>query len=205
MKKQKYYVVWKGHKPGIYQSWEECNAQIFGFIGALYKSFPDLRSAEKAYSEKPHLHFQKQKKTAGAYISGGIILDSISVDGACNTVTGDMEYRGVYTKTGEEWFRRGPFPDATNNIGEFLAIVHALALLKKTNNKMPVYSDSHTALVWIKNKRAKTKLVKTDRNDEIFDLIRRAEHWLEKNTFENPLIKWVTSAWGEIPADFGRK
>lgn len=43
-----------------------------------------------------------------------------------------MEYRGVYVRTGQELFRIGPYPDGTNNVGEFLALVHALALLKKT-------------------------------------------------------------------------
>lgn len=42
-----------------------------------------------------------------------------------------MEYRGVDTKTRKQIFIQGPFEEGTNNIGEFLAIVHGLALLKK--------------------------------------------------------------------------
>jgi ribonuclease HI len=205
---KKYYVVWKGAVPGIYGSWEECAGQIHGFTGALYKAFPSRESAEAALKEKPHLHIGTKKtkrESAPVKRSCGIIRESICVDGAWNTATGDMEYRGVYTRTGEELFRKGPYADGTNNIGEFLAIVHALALLKKKKNKMPVYSDSRTALTWVRNKRTKTKLEQTAKNVLLFELLARAEKWLKENPFENPLLKWETAVWGENPADFGRK
>ncbi len=204
MPKSKFYVVWKGLKPGIYDKWEDCAAQIRGFEGALYKSFVDLSIAEKAYREKPHLHMGKSVKTNNQSAEG-IIRDSLAVDGAWNTVSGDMEYRGVYVKTGQEIFRKGPYRDGTNNIGEFLAIVHALAYLQQHKSKMPVYSDSQTAITWVRNKRANTKLQRTERNAELFDLISRAETWLLSHSWENRLIKWNTPVWGEIPADFGRK
>ena len=205
MGKPKFYVVWKGARPGIYSTWNECEAQIKGVPGALYKSFETKDAAEQAFTQKPHLHLQKAKKSLPESSKKGIIRESICVDGAWNTATGDMEYRGVYTRTGEEIFRMGPYADGTNNIGEFLAIVHALALLAKQQNKMPVYSDSHTALTWVKNKRANTKLQRTDKNEVLFDLIERAEFWLKNNRYLNPLLKWETPLWGEIPADFGRK
>jgi ribonuclease HI len=116
-----------------------------------------------------------------------------------------MEYRGVYTKTGEEVFRQGPFKEGTNNIGEFLALVHGLALLKQKNSPLPVYTDSKTALAWIKTKKAKTKLEKNELNAALFDLISRAEKWLVENEYTTQILKWETTAWGEIPADFGRK
>jgi ribonuclease HI len=98
------------------------------------------------------------------------------------------------------------FPDATNNVGEFLALVHGLAYLQKHNlNDMPIYSDSRNAILWIKNKECRTKLEQTKRNAPVFDLIRRGEHWLKNNKYQNPILKWETEDWGEIPADFGRK
>ena len=127
------------------------------------------------------------------------------MDAAWNTKTGDMEYQGVYLLTGARLFLKGPFPDATNNIGEFLAIVHALALLAKQNSELPIYSDSMTAISWIRKKKANTKLERTTRNAEVFDLIERAETWLATHRFKNPIIKWETEEWGENPADFGRK
>jgi ribonuclease HI len=207
MGKIKFYVVWKGAKPGIYTTWQECSAQITGFTGALYKSFSNIEEAERALNHNPYQHIGKSEKITPTIpkTQKKIIRNSFCVDAAWNTKTKIMEYRGVLTQTGEEIFRRGPFPDSTNNIGEFLAIVHALALLQKSKNKMPVYSDSHTALVWVKNKRANTKLERTNNNAELFDLISRAEAWLRDFSFENPLIKWETKSWGEIPADFGRK
>lgn len=40
MKKNKVYVVRKGHNPGIYKKWDECEKQIKGFPSAEYRSFP---------------------------------------------------------------------------------------------------------------------------------------------------------------------
>jgi ribonuclease HI len=209
MEKNKVYVVWKGKKPGIYSSWKDCQEQIFGFTGALYKSFPGRAEAEAALKQNPWRHIgagekkniPEMKKAA----AGKIIHESICVDAAWNTVSKLMEYRGVYTRTGEEIFHGGPYQDATNNIGEFLAIVHGLSLLYRKKSKIPVYSDSHTAITWVKNKHAKTKLEITSRNTELFQLIERAEKWLFEHIYENKIIKWETDQWGEIPADFGRK
>jgi len=116
-----------------------------------------------------------------------------------------MEYRGVYLRTGKEIFHQGPFKEGTNNIGEFLAIVHALALQVSRQSRFPIYSDSMNALTWVKKKKCGTKLAQTTANEPIFDLIDRAEKWLNSHTWDIPLFKWDTKAWGEIPADFGRK
>ena len=197
-KKQKYYVVWKGIKPGIYQSWEDCKQQINAFEGARYKSYESEEEAKQAY------HFP-EKTFAKKVLKPQFVYPSIAVDAACSGNPGLMEYRGVDTKTGAEIFRKGPYPDATNNIGEFLAIVHALALMKNKKTFFPIYTDSMTALSWVKNKKAKTKLEKTEKNHEVFVLLQKAELWLINNSVEVPLLKWPTDAWGEIPADFGRK
>jgi len=127
------------------------------------------------------------------------------VDAACSGNPGKMEYRGVCVATGEEIFHFGPLEGGTNNIGEFLGIVHALALLKQQNNAIPVYSDSTNAIKWVKKKKCNTKLKPTNENKYLFELISRAEKWLTENDYPNPIIKWETDKWGEIPADFGRK
>lgn len=209
--KKKFYVVWEGRVPGVYSSWDKCKEQIFGYENAKYKSFTSIEAAEKAYAENPwkHLNSKSEKdaiKSKGSAItSGKIIKKSLAVDAACSGNPGLMEYRGVFTASGEEIFHQGPFEDGTNNIGEFLAIVHALAFLKKNGNDLPIYSDSRNAIKWIEKKKCNTTLKKTDRNHYIFELIERAEKWLNLNTYKNPIIKWETSKWGEIPADFGRK
>lgn len=205
----KFYVVWVGVKPGVYTSWKDCQKQTKHFEGARFKSFPNQAQAEYALKDNMWKYLGKKSKAATKAKSGnlgvGIIQDSISVDAACSGNPGDMEYQGVFTKTGELIFHKGPYPDATNNIGEFLAIVHALALLKQQDKNMPIYTDSQTAMSWVKNKHAKTKLEHTTRNNEVFDLIQRAEAWLKTHSWDIPIYKWDTENWGEIPADFGRK
>ncbi|MDG1320835.1 MAG: reverse transcriptase-like protein, partial [Polaribacter sp.] len=133
-------------------------------------------------------------------------LESISVDAACSGNPGKMEYRGVLTHNKKQLFLKGPYPNGTNNIGEFLALVHGIALLKSKNKEsIPIYSDSRTAMSWVKQKKCKTNLHFDASNEDLLVLIKRAENWLKENTFKNPILKWETKAWGEIPADFGRK
>ena len=207
--KNNYYVVWVGHNPGVYDNWAECQRQIKGFADAKFKGFPDKDTAEKAYSLS-YAQFMKisavhdvRIKTNGN--SNKPVYPSLAVDAAWNTASGDMEYRGVDAHSGKEIFKQGPFCDGTNNIGEFLAIVHGLAFLQKQGSKIPVYTDSVTAISWVRRKQANTKLVQTSRNAILFELINRAEVWLRTNKWENPILKWETRIWGEIPADFGRK
>ena len=209
MAKRKFYVVWNGVNPGIYDNWEDCKLQVLGFENAQYKSFETFAEAREAY-EQGSITYRQQaiKKTADSVknVSESLYLsESLAVDAACSGNPGAMEYRGVFVATGKELFRVGPLAQGTNNIGEFLAIVHALALMKQKNIVMPVYSDSLNAITWVRKKQCKTKLEQTAVNAPIFDLISRAERWLHSNTYSNPVLKWDTAAWGEIPADFGRK
>lgn len=201
--KQKWYVVWQGIKPGIYETWSECKKQIDGFNRALYKSFSSCKEAEKAYKSNPRFYIGR--KTNKKEILKEIDYDSLSVDAACSGNPGDMEYRGVCTKTKEEVFHAGPFQKGTNNIGEFLAIVHGLIWLKQKSISIPIYSDSETAILWVHNKRCKTKLKNCENNRQIFNLIEEAEKWLKDNSYTNKILKWDTKKWGEILADFNRK
>lgn len=210
MSKNKFFVVWEGKEPGIYRSWDDCKRQIHGYEGAIYKGFATEAEAREAIGSPCWDYVGKnakaQKPTVEEIARVGMPnFESISVDAACSGNPGLMEYRGVYTKTGEEIFRQGPFKDGTNNVGEFLALVHGLAFLKQKNSMLPIYTDSKTALAWLKTKKAKTKLDKTENNAILFELIRRAEKWLSENQYNTQVFKWETEVWGEIPADFGRK
>jgi len=205
MSGKKWYVVWKGLEPGVYSTWVECKQQIDGFEGARYKSFETQTQAVEAYRSDFGNYIGIKKKTNPIRNSSAVILHSLAVDAACSGNPGKMEYRGVYVETGKEIFHFGPLEEATNNIGEFLALVHGLALLKKQNSSIPIYSDSANAILWVKNKKCKTKLNPCEANESVFDLIDRAEKWLNENTYSNPILKWDTQTWGEIPADFGRK
>lgn len=210
MSKKKYYVVWVGRQTGIFETWEDCNEQIFGYPKAVYKSFKTKELAEQAFNSSSHEFigkdiFETELTELQLKKIGEPIKDSISVDGAWNTSTGIVEYQGVYTKTGKVLFKAGPFEDGTNNIVEFLAIVHALAYCKQKNIKLPIYSDSRNAIGWVRNKVARTNHNKSNENAKLFELIDRAIKWLNENTYENEILKWETKAWGENPADFGRK
>ncbi len=210
MSKNKFFVVWEGKEPGIYRSWEECKRQIHGYQGAIFKGFSTEAEAREAMVS-PCWDFigknAKPKQPTAVDIAkyGSPNFESLSVDAACSGNPGVMEYRGVYSKTAEEIFRQGPFKEGTNNIGEFLALVHGLAFLKQKNSPLPIYTDSKTALAWVRNKKANTLLVKNNDNALLFDLVTRAENWLKENKYTTKILKWETVVWGEIPADFGRK
>lgn len=206
-KKPKFYVVWKGHQTGIFENWEQCKKQIDNYPGAQYKSYETKATAEYAFQQKPEkmLYAKTAPKPTANQSKSQIIQESIAVDGACSGKTGLAEYQGVYVKTGERLFHQGPFPNGTNNLMEFLAIVHALAYCKQKNINMPIYTDSKTAMSWIKKKKANTTHGRDAGNKQIFDLVDRAELWLQTNAVSLPLLKWETDQWGEIPADFNRK
>jgi ribonuclease HI len=207
VKKQKYYVVWQGHNPGIYTSWDECKVQVHNYTNAVYKSFESKAEAERAFKAGPETRKPVYAaKKSSSLSKSGIIKESLSVDAACSGNPGLMEYRGVWVADHAEIFHFGPVPEGTNNIGEFLAIIHGLALLQKQEYyKTPIYTDSKTAMSWVLKKKANTKLKPTSRNKELFEMIRRGEKWLKENKWDNPILKWDTKNWGEIPADFDRK
>ena len=219
----------------MYSSWEACQEAVSGVSGAKYKSFKSQAEAEdafemgeEAYEEANACDDRTSNNSSKSGNSGNsssscdiskpirpaynpaklpaeAIREAIAVDAACSGNPGAMEYRGVYLADGKEIFHYGPV-HGTNNIGEFLAIVHGLALLKQKGlDNMPIYSDSVNAQLWVRKHQCKTTLVRNDQTDKLYQMIERAEAWLRDNTYKNPIIKWQTDKWGEIPADFGRK
>lgn len=209
-KKQKFYVVWYGNPAGIFGSWKECQLSIRGVSGAQYKSFPTFAEAKKAYN-KEYADYKgkntKKKTLTKEQLAkiGEPNLYSIAVDAASSGNPGKMEYRGVDTQTHKQLFHQGPFQQGTNNIGEFLALVHGIAYLKQQKSDRILYTDSRIAMGWVRKKKCNTKLKKTQKNAKLFELVARAEHWLKTNSYQTKIVKWETKAWGEIPADFGRK
>ena len=210
-KKKKYYTVWKGHKTGVFETWNDCKAMIKDFQGAQYKSFSTFDAAKTALKGNYFDYVGKNKGFTSELSSeqlkkiGQPNYNSISVDAASSGNPGIMEYRGVDTKTKKQLFIQGPFDEGTNNIGEFLALVHGLAILKKNKSERLLYTDSRTAMSWVRKKNCNTKLERNEKNKPVFDLVERAIDWLKNNTYNTVIVKWETKAWGEIPADFGRK
>lgn len=206
-KKSKWYVVWQGHETGVYDSWDECKAQIDGYQGARYKSFDSHNEATRAYEDGAEAYIRHNYTSREEALSQQApVVRALAVDAASSGNPGVMEYRGVLIDERREVFHVGPFNRGTNNIGEFLAIVHGLALLTKHNLTMPIYSDSVTAIAWVRNRRCKTLLPRTAETEHLLTVVARAEEWLRTNRYDHiPILKWDTSRWGEIPADFGRK
>ncbi|QJD86522.1 ribonuclease H [Cohnella herbarum] len=217
MAKQKFYVVWVGRKPGVYASWADCQEQINKFDDAKFKSYETKAAAELAYKEGWKKHWGSGKPagagagsrfkpgTTGVETTEEIDYDSISVDVGTSGNPGPVEYKGVDTQTGEVVFSVGPIRKGTNNLGEFLAIVHGLAYLQKKGSNKTVYSDSVNALKWVKQKEVSSTLVRDESTKEIWELVDRAVQWLKMNKYPNKVVKWQTKQWGEIKADYGRK
>ena len=222
-KKQKYYVVWQGKKPGIYSDWDACKEQVHGVLGAQYKGFDSMAEAEAAsrlpYNSVVANNTSTASKTSQANVltidENGMtavkpgtenppVLDALAVDAACSGNPGVMEYQGIYIPTRTRVFHYRA-EKGTNNIGEFLAIVHGLSYLKKHRLNQIIYSDSANAISWVRQKVCKSKLPEDASTAELWDYIHRAEQWLRTNSYTTEIRKWDTDRWGEIPADFGRK
>lgn len=216
--KQKFYVVWQGRRPGVYDSWDECKAQTEGSVGAMYKSFNSKDEAMRAFEDGMPQDYYKRKGEPKQKLQNPpsnrhdtvlplpleVKAEAWAVDAACSGNPGKMEYRAVDLTTGEEVFHFGPMR-GTNNIGEFLAIVHAAALLTQKQKQLTIYSDSRNAILWYRAKQCRTRLPLNEKNRPALDLVKRAESWLQTHTCNLDVIKWNTGKWGEIPADFGRK
>lgn len=211
---KKYYVVWNGVETGVFDNWEDCKQQINGYKDAKYKSFDSREAAIEAYRGNPADHLGLIRRiaahramTVNYAAFPEIDQNAIAVDAACSHNPGPVEYQGVNVGSGTRIFHVGPLQQGTNNIGEFLALVHALALLDKHGrHDITIYSDSRTAQGWVKKGKCNTKIAPTPDNAPLRALIARAETWLANHRpLRNPIIKWQTERWGEIPADFGRK
>lgn len=214
MARARYYVVWAGREPGIYRDWARCQAQVDGFSGAQFRSYDSMAEAERAWvegggdpmplddePETPPSPLQLEAASPAPRTPPG----SIAVDAACSGNPGPMEYRGVDIDTGEQLFHVGPM-QGTNNIGEFLAIVHGLSWLQRQQRPGPIYSDSTIAIGWVGRAAARTTLVRNASTEQAWTLLARAQHWLRQGVPRDVEIrKWPTRRWGEIPADFGRK
>ena len=209
---KKYYVVWEGREPGVYDNWEDAADQVTEFPGAKYKSFPSMEEAVAAFRGEAASHLRSlvnMVRKAPVKIDYSafpeIDTDAWAVDASCMGNPGVMEYQGVEVGTGRQLFKVGPFPKGTNNIGEYLAIVHALALMEQKGERHTIYSDSMTAQGWVRKGAANTKIPLSPETAQLLSLVNRADRWLQTHTFRVPVRKWLTEQWGEIPADFGRK
>ena len=138
-----------------------------------------------------------------------------AVDGATAGNPGPSEYRCIDLASGEVIFQQ-KIGSATNNITEFLAVIHAMAKAIKDGIKTDIYTDSMTALAWVKYKRCNSSLKPGRYTQFASDLKIRGEKFLQGIELDlkefdvikfsnGEVLKWFTEMWGEIPADYGRK
>jgi len=205
MAKNKAYVVWDGYEPGIYDTWAECEEQIKGYSGAKFKGFPSEKLAKEAFMNGPEEQKTKEQKMVRSQSQEGIVYDSICVDGACSGNPGQGAYQCVDVKTGEQLFIETDFEETTNNVMEFLALWKGIKYLYDNNIDRPIYSDSISAMAWVRDKKCRSSIKQTDKNFDSIAMIRKAENWLSSTKYNVTILKWDTKNWGEIPADFGNK
>lgn len=204
---KKFYVVRKWKKTWIFYSRDECKESVNWFSDAKYKWFSSKQDAELALQEWREKYYEvknvaKKEKVDNKDIP--FFAESIAVDAACSGNPWEMEYRWIDLQTWEEIFHE-KFKIWTNNIGEFLAIVHWLNYLKDKKDKV-IYSDSRIAISRVNQWKCKTQLKMGNPDFErIFQTVERAEKRLKENGINSKILKWNTEEWWEIPADFGRK
>lgn len=116
----------------------------------------------------------------------------IAIDGGCSGNPGKAYYRAVDIATGKELFRED-IGIATNNIAEFIGLCHAI----RNYPNSVIYSDSVTAMSWIKKKKANSSFD--------FPRLKKVEDWLNSLDSMPKIEKWLTKEWGENVADFGLK
>jgi len=132
-----YYSVHKGYKSGIFSSWDECQKNVLGFSGAIYKKFNNKKDAE--YFLQYGKISQENMKTLDNFIikhKNTTKLEKITVytDGACynngfpNAVAGIGIYFGENDKRNVSRKING---NVTNNIAELTAILEVSTILSE--------------------------------------------------------------------------
>lgn len=81
-----YYAVKKGQSPGVYNTWEECKAEVKGYSGAEYKKFPSYEEALlfvqgkqmnlNIKDEEEFMEVIEKENEAIAYVDGSFDLDN---------------------------------------------------------------------------------------------------------------------------------
>lgn len=223
-----YYGVWQGRNIGIYSNWDECKAQVDGYKGAKYKKLKAINEQEakiEFFAEMKNVQSNENNKTTTISNIPNISLSSettkvkswpkdypekdyLTVDGAAEGQK-NCEYQAVFLKSKKVAFKSKLYQGGTNNIAEFLGLVEAIKYIKENNIEPVVYTDSVTAMAWIRNGVANTTARETGKiTDELEKLLQQAEGFLKSNNIlvsKVEIRKWNTKDWGEIPADYGRK
>lgn len=193
--KKKYYVVWRGRETGIFTSWDACLRSVNDFQGALFRGYSTWEEAHDAHLNG---YWREVAKNKAVTPTTEVIRHSFATD-AVHNADGTFSYFITDIEQSRTIYRSPSFHDSNLNVCRFLAIVHALAILTKTSDTRPVYSPSATAISWVSRRECRTSLCRTLGNTVTFDLIIRAGRFLADNLMSNPILRWESESWGEVP------
>jgi len=199
---QSYYVVWQGHAPGIYQKWPDCRKQIENYPEPRYKKFESLDEANHAY-RKGIEHYRKRKSGPQKMSRRApkFRRDSLLVH---TKVQGEsMQINATYLKNNQKIFFVD-FQRGNPEIGQFLATVKALKLLRKRSPTMPVYVPSLKVLNAINHKflydpYLGQRHIHDPWHEKLRECMFAAINWLKRNDYQNPVLHWNSTYWGEPP------
>lgn len=148
MAEKKYYVVKVGKVPGIYFNWPDCQAQVVGFPGAIYKGFKTLEEAEAFLG----------KDTRASVDSGSdelVLPENYAfVDGSFNSAEKRYGYGGFLVVNGEKHIVTGDGVDeemaAMRNVaGEISGATAAIKLAMELGVKeLTVFYDYEGICQW---------------------------------------------------------
>ncbi|MEY8370480.1 ribonuclease H family protein [Aerococcaceae bacterium 50-4] len=174
----KYYAVKKGKTPGIYRSWPDCQKQVKGFSGAVYKSFTSLEAAEAFMGNGSQNESQtKQGEEIRWLVKAGnnTQLDdqtmSVYVDGSFDKKSGYFGYAGVVLYQDQIKNYKGGrntegLAKMRNVAGEIVAAMHAVKIAKDAGVKnLVIFHDYMGIAEWaLKSWQAKNDYTKDYQN-----------------------------------------
>lgn len=170
----KFYAVKKGKTPGIYKTWPDCQKQVKGFSGAVYKSFTSLEEAEAFMGNRSQPVSNTSQGEEIRWLTkdgknGQVDADTMAVyvDGSFDKSSGYFGYGGVvlYQDT-VKTFKGGRNTEGLakmrNVAGEIIAAMHAVKIAKKSGAKnVVIYHDYMGIAEWaLKSWQAKNEYTK---------------------------------------------
>ncbi len=184
MAKYSCYAVLEGRVPGVYDTWNECSAQVTGYSGAIFKGHICHSSARYEFRLHQRRKIAKfkirttplaKKKKVSTLPTSEYIVAGASYDRFNDTLT----YRVVMGGTNETLFESEVYSGGNQSLGEYLALIEALKWVRENyKHDIPVLSNSMSAIIWIENKAYKGSLGIHDMDSDLYLELKKAKEYL---------------------------